>query len=74
MTTKTAGSPLTSPASEKEPAGRPDGAAEGATLLLGRPVGLMVPEGFALLLGRGRSEPVTVDVTVEVVVSVTVVL
>src|SRR4051794_17930187 len=57
-TTKTAGEPLTSPASEKDPAGRPDGAADGAALLMGRPVGLMSPEGFALLLGTGRTLPV----------------
>lgn len=56
--TKTTGSPFTKPAREKEPAGRlagADGAADGA----------------ALLLGTGRAVPVTVDVTVAVVVSVT---
>ena len=73
--TKTAGSPLTRPASEKEPVGidpaGEEGLAEGLALLLGRPVGLTLPEGFALLLGAGTGVVVTVEVTVAVVVSVT---
>ena len=71
----TAGLVIFEPASEKEPVGigpaGEEGLAEGLALLLGRPVGLTLPEGFALLLGAGMGVVVTVEVTVAVVVSVT---